>query len=151
MLLTDSINAADDILPETTSNCRRVGDSRLVVRRGHIPNYGRTPASQSRFRLDNENLRLSHPRPTRHHKFDDLLAFKAQGKNVQVKPILRAAAGNQLHSDVPCELLLILQVLFIPWRLGWKLISEQGECSYHRTTSLPQPFMTVCLWPWHSI
>jgi hypothetical protein len=130
MLLTDSIIAADDILPETTSNCRRFGDSRFVVGRGHIPSHGRAPASQSRFRLDNENLRLSHPRSTYHHEFDDLFASTAHGETVHVEPLLRAAAGKQLHSDVPCEL-LILQVLFIPWRLGWKLISEQGECSYH--------------------
>jgi hypothetical protein len=124
MLLTGSIIAADDILSETTSNCRRFGDSRLVVRGGHIPNHGRAPASQSRFRLDNENLRLSHPRSTRYHEFEYLLAFTAHCKPVQVEPILRAAAGNQLHSDVPCKLLLILQVLFIPWKLGRKLISE---------------------------
>jgi len=124
MLLADSISAADDILPETTSNCRRFSDSRLVVRRCHIPNHGRPPASQSRFRLDNENLRLSHPRPTHHHKFDGLLASTTHCKAVQIKPILRAAAGNQLHSDVPWKLLLVLQVLFIPWKLARKLISE---------------------------
>lgn len=54
------------------------------------------------------NLRLSHPRPTRHHEFDNLVAFTAHGETVQVEPILGAAAGNQFHSDMPCKLLLVL-------------------------------------------
>jgi hypothetical protein len=116
MLLTESIIAAHDILPETTSDCGRFGDSRLILRRCYIPNHGRPPASQSRFRLDNENLRLSHPRPPYHHKFDGIVASTTHCKTIHVEPILSATTGNHLHFDVPWKLLLVLRVLYSTFR-----------------------------------
>jgi hypothetical protein len=114
ILLPDSIIGANDLLPEAATNCRRFGDSRLILRRCHIPNHGRAPASQSRFRLDNEDLRLSNSRPTYHHKSNGLVASSTHCTAIQVEPVFRPAAGNQFPHDVPWKLFLVLQVLFIP-------------------------------------
>jgi hypothetical protein len=106
--ITDSKIVADDLLPQETSNCRRISNRRLLVRRCHLPNHGRSPASKSRFRLDDENLCISYPWATHHHQLDRLFIPPAQPEAIQIEPIPGAASGNKIYPDVPWQLFLVL-------------------------------------------